>query len=53
MKWPKPEGLSFVLITLGIIMLKAAYLLKDRLEDQRLQIFPYVGAILIIILGIY
>jgi ABC-type nickel/cobalt efflux system permease component RcnA len=46
-------GLSAVLITLGIILLKAAYLLKDRLEDQRLQIFPIMGAILIIILGIY
>ncbi|MBN2090734.1 sulfite exporter TauE/SafE family protein [candidate division KSB1 bacterium] len=46
-------GLSFVLITLGIVMLKAAYLLKDRLEDQRIQIFPLIGAILILILGTY
>ncbi len=46
-------GLSFVLISLGIIMLKAAYLLKGRLEDRRIQIFPIIGAALIIILGAY
>lgn len=46
-------GLAFVLITLGIVMLKAAYLLKGRLEDQRIQIFPLIGALLIMILGFY
>lgn len=46
-------GLSFVLVTLGIVMVKAAHLLKGRLEDKRVRIFPIIGAVMIIGLGIF
>ncbi|MCI0512510.1 sulfite exporter TauE/SafE family protein [candidate division KSB1 bacterium] len=46
-------GLAVVLVTLGIIMLKAADLLKGRLETRRWQFLPVLGAGLIILLGIF
>lgn len=45
-------GLSFVLVIIGIVMVKAAHLLKGRLEDSRVRFFPVIGAIVIIGLGI-
>ena len=46
-------GLAFTLVTLGIIVVKASYLLKKRFEDKRLQMIPIFGAIVIIGLGIF
>jgi len=46
-------GISLVLVTLGIIMVKAAYLLKGRFEDRRVRILPLIGAVVIIGLGIF
>lgn len=45
-------GISFVLVALGIIMVKATYLLKGRFEDKRVQILPIVGAVVIVGLGV-
>lgn len=46
-------GLAFVLVTLGIIMLKASHLLKDRFENRHWQSLPLLGAIVIMLLGIF
>ena len=46
-------GISVVLMLIGIVLVKASYLLKGRLEDKRLQIIPVIGALMIIALGVF
>ncbi len=46
-------GLAFTLVTLGIVVVKASYFLKRRLNDKRLQVISTFGAVVIIGLGIF
>jgi ABC-type nickel/cobalt efflux system permease component RcnA len=46
-------GLSCVLITLGIIMLKASHLIKGRLGGNKIRLLPVAGSIIIFGVGIY
>lgn len=46
-------GLAFTLVTLGIVVVKASFLLKRRLNDKRLQVISTFGAVIIIGLGIF
>ena len=46
-------GISIVLVALGIIMVKASYLLKGRFEGRTIQIIPIIGSVVIIGLGVF
>ncbi len=46
-------GLSLVLVVLGIVMIKASYLLKGRLEGRSIQYVPIVGSVIIVGVGVY
>ena len=46
-------GISAVLMTLGIIMVKAGYLLKGRFEGNKVQLIPIIGALVVIGLGVF
>lgn len=46
-------GLAVVLVILGIILVKASYLLEERFEDQRIQFLPVLGSCIIIVLGLF
>jgi nickel/cobalt exporter len=46
-------GMALVLVTVGIILLKASHLLKDRFRSPRIQILPILGSVIIIILGFF
>ena len=46
-------GISIVLVALGILMVKASYLLKGRFEGKAVKIIPIIGSVMIIGLGIF
>ncbi len=46
-------GIAVVLMALGIIMVKAGYLLKGRFEGNKVQLIPIIGALVVIGLGIF
>jgi len=46
-------GIASILIILGIILVKASYLLEGRLEGKQLKLIPTIGAVLIMGLGIF
>ena len=46
-------GLAFTLVILGIVVVKASFLLKRRLNDKRLQAISTFGAVVILGLGIF
>ncbi|MFZ0391671.1 MAG: sulfite exporter TauE/SafE family protein [Calditrichia bacterium] len=45
-------GLAAVLVTIGIVMIKASHLLKNRMDSRYMQILPVLGAVIIVGLGI-
>ena len=45
-------GLAAVLITIGIIMVKASRLLTERMKEEHLQKLPLVSAGLIVLVGL-
>lgn len=44
-------GMALVLIAVGIILVKASHLVKDRFQSRWTQLLPVLGSIIIIILG--
>jgi ABC-type nickel/cobalt efflux system permease component RcnA len=44
-------GMALVLVGIGITLVKASHLLKNRFQSRRIQILPIIGSIIIIILG--
>jgi nickel/cobalt transporter (NicO) family protein len=46
-------GLAAVLFTIGLIMVKAAHLLKNRLTDRRLRLLPVLASVIIFGLGVF
>ncbi|MEJ2634029.1 MAG: sulfite exporter TauE/SafE family protein [Calditrichia bacterium] len=46
-------GLAAVLMTIGIVMVRASNLIKNRFEDKRIQLLPILGSFVIIGLGIF
>ncbi len=46
-------GLAAVLMAIGIIMVRASHLLKNRFEDKRIQLLPVLGSSIIIGLGVF
>ncbi|RQW03234.1 MAG: nickel transporter, partial [Calditrichaeota bacterium] len=46
-------GLAAVLVTIGIVLVKASHLIKGRLEGKSIQIIPVAGAVIIIGLGLF
>ena len=44
-------GMALVLVGIGITLVKASHLLKNRFQGRRIQILPILGSLIIIILG--
>ncbi len=45
-------GMALVLMAIGIILVKASHLLKDRFQSKWTQLLPVLGSIIIIVLGL-
>jgi len=46
-------GMALVLVGIGITLVKASHLLKNRFQGRRIQILPILGSIIIIVLGFF
>ncbi|MBN1543180.1 sulfite exporter TauE/SafE family protein [candidate division KSB1 bacterium] len=46
-------GLASVLAAIGVVMLKASHLLHNKFFDNRIQIIPVIGSVVIIVLGVW